>query len=143
MAEFPGFGRHCSFPDCHRLDFLPIRCDACNKDFCTDHYSYSAHSCDKSKKRDVQVPVCPLCRKVVPVARGQLPDGPMNEHIETGCQSSRGQIYKFRCSVKGCKKRELVQMKCDKCCNNFCVFHRLPVDHKCTNGSPSSLSSER
>lgn len=143
MAEFPSFGRHCSFAECHRLDFLPIRCDACEKQFCADHYSYEAHSCKDSGKKDVQVPVCPLCGKVVPVARGQLPDEPMNRHIESGCISdpahfSRGQIYKYRCSVHGCRKRELIPMKCEKCKLNFCLTHRFPVDHECGSKVVSS-----
>lgn len=63
--------------------------------------------------QDVQVPICPLCGKAVPVARDELPDEPMNRHIETGClsspaQSSRGQIYKHRCAVKTCRRREVL-----------------------------------
>lgn len=32
-------------------DFLPIRCDACKKDFCGLHYSYDAHCCQSSYKK--------------------------------------------------------------------------------------------
>lgn len=136
MAEFPGFGRHCSFSECHLLDFLPVRCDACSKDFCASHFSYDAHHCESSYRKDVQVPVCPLCGKLVPVPKGQLPDVVVGNHIDADCKSdpalaSRGKIYTNRCSQKGCKKRELVPMVCKDCDQNFCIKHRFPADHDC------------
>ncbi|KHN86445.1 AN1-type zinc finger protein 2B [Toxocara canis] len=137
MAEFPGFGRHSSFAECHLLDFLPVRCDACLKDFCGTHYPYESHRCESSYRKDVQVPVCPLCGKPVPVARGELPDERVSRHIDTDCKSdpalsSRGKIYTSRCSLHGCKKRELVPIQCKECGLNFCVKHRFPSDHDCT-----------
>uniref|UniRef100_A0A915BZ88 AN1-type domain-containing protein n=2 Tax=Parascaris univalens TaxID=6257 RepID=A0A915BZ88_PARUN len=136
MAEFPGFGRHCSFAECHLLDFLPVRCDACSRDFCSTHYPYESHRCESSYKKDVQVPVCPLCGKPVPVARGELPDVVVGRHIDMDCKSdpalsSRGKIYANRCSVRGCKKRELIPIQCKECGLNFCLKHRFPSDHDC------------
>ncbi|VDK45477.1 unnamed protein product [Anisakis simplex] len=136
MAEFPGLGRHCSFAECHLLDFLPVRCDACSKDFCATHYPYDSHRCDSSYKKDVQVPVCPLCGKPVPVARGELPDERVGQHIDADCKSdpalaSKGRIYTNRCSMHGCKKRELIPIQCKECGMNFCVKHRFPADHDC------------
>lgn len=60
------------------------------------------------------MPVCPLCGKPVPVARGELPDVVVGRHIDMDCKSdpalsSRGKIYTNRCSVRGCKKREVSQ----------------------------------
>ena len=90
--EFPELGKHCYVSECKqlgelilnyirtvddhsfRLDFLPIRCDACSETFCVGHYHYQGHSCPNSYLKDVQVPVCPLCNQPVPVKRGQLPD---------------------------------------------------------------------
>ncbi|VDD93714.1 unnamed protein product, partial [Enterobius vermicularis] len=129
------------------IDFLPVRCDACGREFCADHYFYDAHHCEDSViqriclSQDVQVPICPLCGKAVPVARDELPDEPMNRHIETGSQSSRGQIYKHRCAVKTCRRRELVPMRCEKCGLNFCLSHRFPADHDCGNQTCSSKIS--
>ncbi|CAG9537649.1 unnamed protein product [Cercopithifilaria johnstoni] len=136
MAEFPGFGRHCNFDDCNLLDFLPIQCDACEKDFCSSHYSYDAHCCQSSYKRDVQVPVCPLCSKPIPVARGERPDKRVSDHIDSKCKSNpaialKGKIYAHRCSQRNCKKKELVSIKCNQCGRNFCLKHRFPADHDC------------
>ncbi|VDK84457.1 unnamed protein product [Onchocerca ochengi] len=136
MAEFPGFGRHCNFDGCNLLDFLPIRCDACKKDFCGSHYSYESHCCHSSYKKDMQVPVCPLCSKPIPIARGEPPDKRVSDHIDSNCKSNpaialKGKIYTYHCSQRNCKKRELVSIKCNQCGQNFCLKHRFPADHDC------------
>uniref|UniRef100_A0A8D0R2H2 Zinc finger AN1-type containing 2B n=1 Tax=Sus scrofa TaxID=9823 RepID=A0A8D0R2H2_PIG len=43
--EFPDLGAHCSEPSCQRLDFLPLKCDACSGIFCADHVAYAQHHC--------------------------------------------------------------------------------------------------
>lgn len=69
--EFPDLGAHCSEPSCQRLDFLPLKCDACLGIFCADHVAYAQHHCGSAYQKDIQVPVCPLCNVPVPVARGE------------------------------------------------------------------------
>ena len=61
--ELPDLGTHCGFLECKRLDFLPIKCNGCQKVFCSDHFRYENHSCPKEGVRDRQVPACPLCSK--------------------------------------------------------------------------------
>lgn len=41
--EFCDLGGICSF--CKRQDFLPIKCNLCNKIFCKDHSSLEKHNC--------------------------------------------------------------------------------------------------
>lgn len=53
--EFPNLGQHCSESTCRQLDFLPMKCDACGKVFCVDHFTYLKHNCDSAYKKDVQV----------------------------------------------------------------------------------------
>ncbi|CAG0918034.1 unnamed protein product [Notodromas monacha] len=153
--EFPHLGKHCSMMSCNRLgkshcsvsarcvanfflssDFLPVKCDACGKVFCNDHYSYAAHDCSGALQRDVQVPVCPLCGIAVPVKRGEQPDIKVGEHIDNNCNSdvalSRKKVYANKCSMKGCKRKEMVPISCPDCGQNFCLSHRLGADHKCT-----------
>jgi hypothetical protein len=48
---------------------------------------YAAHSCSSAYKKDVQVPVCPLCNTPIPVRRGEPPDIAVGAHIDTDCQS--------------------------------------------------------
>jgi len=133
--EFPNLGKHCHHGSCKQLDFLPIKCDACEEVFCPNHVRYDIHRCVSSYKKDIQVPVCPLCNKPVPVNRGELPDIKVGEHIDRFCQSdpavAQRQVYANRCSVKGCKRKELVPITCSSCRLNYCLRHRIEIDHDC------------
>ncbi|XP_006815820.1 AN1-type zinc finger protein 2A-like isoform X2 [Saccoglossus kowalevskii] len=133
--EFPDLGQQCSDQTCKQLDFLPMKCDSCSRIFCKDHITYSSHNCESSYKKDVQVPVCPLCNKPVPVNRGEPPDIKVSEHIDRDCQSDpakkKRKAYANRCNVKGCKQKELIPVICGSCQLNFCLKHRHTTDHKC------------
>ncbi|KAK6048620.1 AN1-like Zinc finger [Cooperia oncophora] len=140
MAELPNLGRHCGAELCNLLDFLPIRCDACSGTFCLSHYTYEGHNCKNAYKKNVQVPTCPLCDKPVPTPKGVSPDVQVNEHIQNNCaQGAKKKIFANRCTVKGCKKKELVPITCPSCHQNFCLGHRHEIDHNCTQvkGSPA------
>ncbi|XP_045141527.1 AN1-type zinc finger protein 2A isoform X2 [Echinops telfairi] len=140
--EFPDLGKHCSEETCKQLDFLPLRCGACNQDFCKDHFIFAAHRCPLASIKDVQVPECPLCHRPIPVRKGELPDDVVWEHMDRGCRSypgSRKKIFKHRCSQDGCQRREMLPVVCDRCRSNFCLRHRHPLDHDCQpGGHPSS-----
>lgn len=51
--------------------------------------TYSKHNCSSAYKKNVQVPVCPLCNKPVPVTRGVSPDVVVGSHIDNDCKSDR------------------------------------------------------
>ncbi|XP_036408894.1 AN1-type zinc finger protein 2A-like [Megalops cyprinoides] len=137
--EFPDLGEHCSEKSCKRLDFLPMKCDACEEIFCKDHITYANHKCTSSYKKDVQVPVCPLCNTPIPIKRGEMPDIKVGEHIDRDCQSDPAQrkrkIFTNKCSKGGCKQKEMIRVTCDQCHLNFCLKHRHPLDHDCKTGS--------
>ena len=40
-------------------------------------------------------------------------------------------FFHSRCSSKGCKIKEIVQVNCSDCGKNFCLKHRHPTDHAC------------
>ncbi|XP_068804968.1 AN1-type zinc finger protein 2B isoform X3 [Struthio camelus] len=141
--ELPDLGAHCSEPACKRLDFLPLKCDACEQIFCTDHVAYAQHSCTSAYKKDVQVPVCPLCNTPVPVRRGEMPDVVVGEHIDRDCKSDPAQrkrkIFTNKCLKPGCKQKEMMKVICDQCHKNYCLKHRHPLDHDCSGaGRPLS-----
>ncbi|XP_042323520.1 AN1-type zinc finger protein 2B isoform X2 [Sceloporus undulatus] len=142
--EFPDLGAHCSEPSCKRLDFLPLKCDACEQLFCTDHVAYAHHSCTSAYKKDVQVPVCPLCSTPIPVKRGEMPDIVVGAHIDQDCKSDPAQrkrkIFTNKCQRPGCKQREMMKVLCDQCHGNFCLKHRHPLDHECSGTTGHSLS---
>ncbi|XP_071373964.1 AN1-type zinc finger protein 2A isoform X2 [Centroberyx affinis] len=143
--EFPDLGEHCSEKTCKRLDFLPMRCDACQEIFCKDHITYANHKCMSSYKKDVQVPVCPLCNIPIPIKRGEMPDIKVGEHIDRDCKSDPAQrkrkIFTNKCSKGGCKQKEMMRVTCDQCHLNYCLKHRHPLDHDCkADGKPVTKS---
>ncbi|NWX39044.1 ZFN2B protein, partial [Steatornis caripensis] len=124
-------------------DFLPLKCDACEQIFCTDHIAYAQHDCTSAYKKDVQVPVCPLCNTPVPVRRGEMPDVVVGEHIDRDCKSDPAQrkrkIFTNKCLKPGCKQKEMMKVICDQCHKNYCLKHRHPLDHDCSGpGHPLS-----
>lgn len=132
MAELPNLGQHCDAELCNLLDFLPVRCDACSKTFCINHFTYESHKCGKAYEKDVQVPVCPLCSKPVPTPKSVSPDVQVNEHILNNCAvNAKKKLFSNKCAVKGCRKKELVPIICPSCSNNFCLAHRHEADHRC------------
>jgi predicted nucleic acid binding AN1-type Zn finger protein len=135
MAEFPDFGKHCSANECKQLDFLPVICDACKQPFCVNHFQYVNHSCTKAINKDRQVPVCPLCSKPVPIAPGRSPDEVISSHLDNNCANPSKRS--FPCELKGCKKREFVQVSCRDCKHNFCLSHRFQKEHFCTGNRPN------
>ncbi|XP_034750994.1 AN1-type zinc finger protein 2A isoform X1 [Etheostoma cragini] len=143
--EFPDLGEHCSEKSCKRLDFLPMKCDACQEIFCKDHITYATHNCTSSYKKDIQVPVCPLCNIPIPIKRGEMPDIKVGEHIDRDCKSDPAQrkrkIFTNKCSKGGCKQKEMMRVTCDQCHLNYCLKHRHPLDHDCkTDGTLLSKS---
>uniref|UniRef100_A0A8C5RA59 Zinc finger AN1-type containing 2B n=1 Tax=Laticauda laticaudata TaxID=8630 RepID=A0A8C5RA59_LATLA len=126
-------------------DFLPLKCDACEQLFCTDHIAYAHHNCTSAYKKDVQVPICPLCSTPIPVKRGEMPDIVVGAHIDQDCKSDPAQrkrkIFTNKCQRPGCKQREMMKVLCDQCHGNFCLKHRHPLDHDCSGTGHNSLSS--
>lgn len=140
--ELPHLGKHCSEKTCRQLDFLPMKCDACSEIFCTEHLQYDHHSCTSSYKKNIQVPVCPLCNQPIPVPRGTVPDLAVSEHIENNCQvRSKKAVFSNRCNKAKCKKKELVPIVCDTCRLNFCLTHRHPTDHDCQGPQTTSRAA--
>ncbi|XP_057386082.1 AN1-type zinc finger protein 2A isoform X3 [Balaenoptera acutorostrata] len=111
--EFPDLGKHCSEKTCKQLDFLPLECDACKQDFCKDHFTYSAHKCPFAFKKDVQVPVCPLCNSPVPVKKGEIPDAVVGAHMDGGCKRHPGR-----------KKEEVESKVTMRLCSNWPLSER-------------------
>lgn len=146
--EFPNLGEHCQETTCNTLDFLPFKCDACQKIFCKNHFNYNKHNCNSLsvKNKDFQVPICPLCNQPVPFKRNELPDIMMSAHIDRDCKSDpaedrRRQIFNNKCFKKGCKKKELLPFVCNRCKNNYCIRHRNEIDHECAGATTNNKAS--
>lgn len=140
--ELPHIGENCALKECNRLDFLPVKCDACAGIFCLEHYQYENHSCQKAKSKNVQVPICPLCSEPVASRANQLPDLAVSQHIDQYCK--RNELIKNRikpktdlqsCSFKSCRQKDLIYLECNDCKSKYCIKHRHPTDHQCSGPS--------
>lgn len=103
MAELIHIGKHCMADECHQLDFLPIECLLCHKQFCKLHIKGIEHHCEFSND------------KLLTAEEVDALNSPAS----------------FPCSLEKCKQRELTPIQCDDCHLQFCLKHRLPVDHDC------------
>ncbi|KAH8263053.1 hypothetical protein KR044_003761 [Drosophila immigrans] len=139
--EFPHLGQHCNEATCNRLDFLPVKCDSCDKVFCASHYNYERHNCPGAHKKNFQVPICPLCGEPVPTAPGVEPDLTVGQHIDKQCRSDSKKIYTNRCHAKGCKRKELIPVECSQCKLNFCLRHRHSSDHDCNPAAATATTA--
>lgn len=109
--DLASIGQHCSLASCNRLDFLPVKCELCSRVFCKEHYSITSHNCEKFT----------------------------SPTSETSQEAQPSKPYEsFPCSFEGCSIRERVQVTCEFCSKDFCMKHRLQVDHKCSKLSSSN-----
>lgn len=150
--ELPHIGQHCSLKQCNQLDFLPIKCDACSLTFCSEHFRYEFHNCQTAKNKDNQVPVCPLCSKPVPSFRNNQPDFAVSQHIDLYCRANENidhsKLSKTTnsslqlCSFKACKQKDVIYLQCETCNKKYCIKHRNPLDHLCTEPNLSNTLAE-
>ncbi|KAI8074365.1 hypothetical protein BC940DRAFT_288055 [Gongronella butleri] len=129
--ELPDIGKHCTFGGCKQLDFLPYTCYHCKKIFCQEHFKLEDHHCPvrSDPNFDVRVPTCPICEQPVPGPRHEDPNIRVNRHIQNNCAQDKKPSN--LCNQKACKAKLLVPMTCTACGLNFCVKHRLELDHQC------------
>ncbi|KAF9781607.1 hypothetical protein BJ322DRAFT_1077185 [Thelephora terrestris] len=136
-------GHQCSAQYCDLIDFLPFKCQHCERKFCGEHYLPASHKCDKydERKHNRVAPSCPLCNIPVTIPDGQDPNIPMEQHITNECSVMTGKAKKSNqphCSNPRCKKLLFAPIRCDKCSQQFCPQHRFPSDHPCKTTTQTS-----
>mmetsp|Transcript_17783 Transcript_17783/g.38303 ORF Transcript_17783/g.38303 Transcript_17783/m.38303 type:complete len:252 (+) Transcript_17783:26-781(+) len=127
---------HCEHQGCNQLDFLPFKCDECNKTYCLSHAS--SHPCASTSRRDRRAVVCPLCSKGLALPEGQDPNIAWDFHFNTDCTQQKSKIPK--CPVEGCRDKLHLsnRFECGQCKRTYCVKHRAPEAHPCADaGAPS------
>jgi len=131
--------KHCSLQECNTLDFLPFKCDKCQKIFCKLHRQYSNHQCFYREQAVNVLPTCPMCLQKISCGANENPDNIMDIHIRSGCKTSVLSNVKKepRCGYPKCKKPQFIQ--CKKCQFKFCPGHRFPDQHNCP-GHPLAQS---
>ena len=98
--EFANVGKHCSMENCAQQDFLPFRCEFCNKIYCANHRRPDDHKCIQQLDQvdDNYVILCPICKTGLSLKGkaklGITPEHVWNEHVETGeCQMKQNQRF--------------------------------------------------
>mmetsp|Transcript_66974 Transcript_66974/g.131871 ORF Transcript_66974/g.131871 Transcript_66974/m.131871 type:complete len:246 (+) Transcript_66974:120-857(+) len=125
---------HCSVADCHQLDFLPFKCDACAGVFCKDHFAHARHRCPKASSSNVQVLVCPLCAAAVRMSISEDPNVTWERHYLNGCtQVKPASKGPNTCPIQGCREKlgPSNRFECTKCGITVCIKHRAEEDHPC------------
>lgn len=119
IMEIDGLGKRCALPECRRLDYLPVRCYACNLDFCEDHKLPASHSCTVITAREGNKHRCPECGVHVGAATGAL-----ERHLKS-CRKRRDP----KCAY--CGKRDPLGVTCSDCGKQYCLEHRHLEVHNC------------
>lgn len=111
--EFSDMGEHCSDTACRKQDYLPFKCDICNKYYCLDHRN---HGCEEKsnvvvEKTKVDIPVCSRKRCTVHI---------LVDNICDQCNKN----YCIRHRFHGCEEKK-VKKKDDKKGSRFYKIFNL------------------
>jgi predicted nucleic acid binding AN1-type Zn finger protein len=116
-------GKNCEYEYCRQLDFLPFFCQSCQKTFCLDHRSETAHKCPNAgawaeRKRKAQL------------AQPAIGAG----------KTLHDKVSQKPCASPECKTVVGTSLTpgvhCDTCNRDYCLKHRLKEEHDCKNLIP-------
>lgn len=116
-------GKHCEADYCNQLDFLPFLCQSCEKTFCLDHRTETAHKCANAGAW---------------AERKRLAN--QAKYSIGGDKVLRDRVSEKDCASPSCKTRigtSLVPgVHCSRCNRDYCLKHRLEEDHECNTLTP-------
>lgn len=116
-------GAHCQYTYCNQLDFLPFKCQSCDKTFCLEHRTEDGHACEKRGAWAAR-------RREAELARRSAGEG----------RRMRDLVAQKPCADDGCKTvigTSLVPgVHCAGCNRDYCLKHRLREDHGCDKKTP-------
>ncbi|KAL2018222.1 hypothetical protein VTK56DRAFT_1129 [Thermocarpiscus australiensis] len=117
-------GAHCQYAYCNQLDFLPFKCQSCNKTFCLEHRTEDGHACANKGAWAAR-------RRQAELARHSAGEGKrMRDAVAT----------RKPCADDGCSTvigTSLVPgVHCPGCNRDYCLKHRLREDHACQDKPP-------
>ena len=129
MAQFSDLGAICHFEECKQRDFLPFRCERCDKSFCLAHRTPEAHVCSVSTN-ERNVIMCPKCHCMIRLSSNENPATVLSLHQKSGCSPH---VDTPNCPVAGCDKKltEGGSIVCPSCKRRVCLSHRYEDSHYC------------
>lgn len=123
-------GKNCKYEFCGQLDFLPFYCQSCEKTYCLEHRTESAHRCPKAGAWAER-------RRLAQQAAPAIGEG----------RVLRDRVSEKPCASPGCKTTigtSLVPgVHCDQCNRDYCLKHRMLEDHDCKNLTPLGAKVKR
>ena len=131
MEQEPG--ANCEVSGCFQRDFLPFKCDLCQKIVCLAHKTYAAHSCEAALSKDMTSLDCPVCRMTIKFSKAEDPDAVWHRHyaVSGGCKPPKSIVAPKKCPCCITTLGPSNTWKCPKCAVEVCLTHRLPEDHQC------------
>lgn len=136
--EFSNLGKNCSY--CKMLDFLPFKCNLCNKFYCINHRTYFDHECDKYHEKQICDKInkikikkykCYTCKKKTKFkikCNICLKITCIKHRLNHKCIKITSTKNKHICSV--CNKYSFNTL-CKICNQIVCIEHRYKNTHKC------------
>ena len=98
-------GKICQHAECNQKDYLNFYCSSCNKNYCKKHYHH-----------DLSCPYVFTDHNLSKADPGWNKDS---------------SIMTLNCYYCHLKIPEFSRLRCKFCLNDFCLKHRLEMDHKC------------
>ncbi|KAK4098305.1 hypothetical protein N658DRAFT_499534 [Parathielavia hyrcaniae] len=123
-------GSNCQYAYCNQLDFLPFRCQSCNKTFCLDHRTEDGHACANPGAWARRQREADLAR--ISAGEGKRMRDPVAPQrkpcADDACKTVIGTVLQ-------------PGVHCGNCNRDYCLAHRLREDHDCARkASPVSAS---
>lgn len=123
-------GQHCEAEYCNQLDFLPFYCQSCEKTFCLDHRTESAHKCANEGAWAER-------KRLAQLAQPSAGEG----------KQLRDWVSQKPCASPDCKTTvgtSLVPgVHCQGCNRDYCLKHRLKEEHDCDKLVPVGAAPGR
>ncbi|PVF98857.1 hypothetical protein CPB86DRAFT_784298 [Serendipita vermifera] len=110
--------KHCGFDGCYTVDFLPVTCNLCAKEFCGSHFTPDQHGCPSESTGSDHV------------------ESNQNQRIHCAFPGCLNSTPYFNIERQG---QETVSPPnaCPGCQKVFCLTHRHTSHHECS-GAPNA-----
>lgn len=131
--EFDYVGKHCALPTCNQRDYLPFKCNYCQRDYCLEHRLYACHGCEGAESKDITSTDCPMCANSIRFSKSQDPNLVWEEHYTHHCTQQPKKKTSKKCARGDCRAilGPSNAFSCPKCRQEVCITHRFAEDHNC------------
>lgn len=119
--DLESIGRHCQLEYCGQLDFLPFKCGSCQKTFCLEHRSETAHKCARAGE---------WARR-----RDGVDNSAKSTPTEKPTIYNSDQCYHVNCKTLINTMKD-PGVRCPQCQRQYCLKHRLGEQHDCAKVVP-------